>query len=93
MSGPRLLRVRVELIPCLETLSLDALVGLDGETGLAHLPEDIINLANFVLVLKIYASHQEGHVAVQHVADKHPFTSVREFGYGLHVLGGTLLKT
>ena len=88
-----LLRISVELVACFEALSLNALVRLDSEAGLRHGPEDIVNLADLVLVLQVNASHEKGHVAANHIANQHALASVRELCHNINVLGRTLLET
>ena len=93
MGRSSLLRISVQLITCLEALSLYTFVRLNGKSWLAHLAEDIIDLSDLVLVLQVDASHQQWDIASQDIADEHALTSVREFGNSLNIFGGTLIKT
>lgn len=87
-----LLGVSVQLVAGLEALGLDTLVGLDGEAGLVHRTEDIVDLADLVLVLQVDATHEKGHVAADHIANQKALAGVRELSNGLDILGGTLLE-
>jgi hypothetical protein len=42
--------------------------------------------------LQVNASHKQGHVAADHIADEHALASVRELCYDVHVLGRSLIK-
>jgi len=91
LSG--LLGVSVELVTRLEGLSLDALVGFDGEAGFTHGSEDVVDLADLVFVLQVDASHEKGNVASDDIADEHALTGVRELSDYVHVLRGSLFET
>jgi hypothetical protein len=89
----RLLGVSVELVTRLEGLCLDALVGFNGKTRLAHGSKDVVHLTNLVFVLQVDASHEKGNVATDNVANEHALTSVRELCNYVHILRGSLFET
>ena len=89
----RLLWISVELISCFEAFRLDSFIGLYGEAWLIHRTEHIVNLSDLVLVLKVDASHEEGNVAAEDIADQQTFARVRELSDCLNILRRTLIET